>query len=110
MGERVLGTENLLVRRELDDPDARRDHERSLLDEERLGQGGHEAGGHEGRVGRTLQQHRELVAAQPGHEVAGPHDALEALRREREDLVPGGVTEGVVHGLDLVEVDQQHGG
>ena len=40
----------------------------------------------------------------------GPTTRWRRLRREREDLVPGGVTEGVVDGLELVEVDDQHGG
>ena len=39
----------------------------------------------------------------------GPHDAAQALRCVDEELVPGGVTPGVVHDLEVVEVEEEDG-
>ena len=61
-------------------------------------------------AGRPAKQHRELVAAEPGYQVA-----LAGRRSSRsatcdQYLVAGGVAEGVVDLLEVVEVDQQQGG
>ena len=47
-------------------------------------------------VGDVLAQHDELVAADPGHGVAGPHRSRRGGRRLDEHGVAGGVAERVV--------------
>ncbi len=53
------------------------------------------------------QQHRELVAAQPRHQVAGTHAVREAVRDDLEDPVPDRMPECVVDHLEAVQVEQQ---
>jgi hypothetical protein len=55
------------------------------------------------------QQHRELVAAQPGHDVGIAHGAPDAPGGEPQHHVAGRVAERVVGALEAVEVDVQHG-
>ena len=57
----------------------------------------------------VLDQDRELVAAQPGGGVRGAKAPTESFRHGDEQLVACSVPEAVVHGLELVEVDEQHG-
>jgi hypothetical protein len=47
----------------------------------------------------------ELVAADPGHGVAGSDDCLEASRQRAQDRIAGAVTADVVDVLEAVEVD-----
>ena len=61
------------------------------------------------RVFHARHQDRELVAAQAGHGVAGPHAHLQPARDLDEHEVAGGVAVDVVHGLEVVEVDEEHG-
>ena len=56
-----------------------------------------------------LEQDAELVAAEAGHGVAGADAAAEAGGHRRQEPVAGGVAEAVVDGLEVVEVDEQHG-
>ena len=56
----------------------------------------------------VLEQDRELVAAEPGGGVGGADARGHALRDLEQDPVAGGVTEAVVDGLEVVEVDEQH--
>ena len=58
----------------------------------------------------VFQQDGELVAAQPGNRVALAHAAAEALGDGSQQLVARGVTEAVVDRLEVVDVDQHHGG
>ena len=58
----------------------------------------------------VLEQDRELVAAEPARRVAGPDDRLDALRDHLERAVALGVPEAIVQELEVVEVDEQHGG
>ena len=49
----------------------------------------------------------ELVAAEPGHGVAGPHQAGEPLADHGQHQVAGAVPVPVVDHLEVVEVEQQ---
>ena len=64
-----------------------------------------------GRLGHgaRLEEQCELVAAEPSQGVAGAHDQQEPVRHRHQELVTGGVTEAVVDGLELIEVQEQHG-
>ena len=53
------------------------------------------------------QEDGELVAADPGGEVARAQGRLDALADGREQLVAGGVAEGVVDDLEVVEIEEQ---
>ena len=67
--------------------------------------------GHRGRLARiadVLQQHGELVAAQPGDGVARTERPAQPARDGLEELVAGLVPEGVVDRLEAVEVEEQH--
>ena len=55
------------------------------------------------------EQQGELVAAEPGREVVVPDAALDPLGDRAEEPVAGGVAEGVVHDLEVVEVEEQDG-
>jgi hypothetical protein len=81
------------------------------VDLHRCRQSGHRPLGHgEGRggVGDTVEEQRELVTAQAGHEIPGPDRGLEAGGHHAQELVAGGVAQGVVHVLEVVEVHEQH--
>ena len=57
----------------------------------------------------TLEQDCELVAAQPRDGIGVTHGLLEASRDADEQLVAGRVAEAVVDGLEVVDVDEEHG-
>ena len=58
---------------------------------------------------RLREQHGELVAAEPRQQI-GLAQPLAEHRGDRADqLVPCRMAEGVVHVLEVVEVQQQHG-
>src|SRR6266508_275457 len=67
--------------------------------------GGERVGGAAG----VLDQDDELVAAEPGDGVAGPYVGAQPLGDQGEQLVADLVSEGVVDGLEAVQVQQQHG-
>src|SRR6266508_3653776 len=67
--------------------------------------GGERVGGAAG----VLDQDDELVAAEPGDGVAGPYVGAQPLGDQGEQLVADLVSEGVVDGLERVQVQQQHG-
>ena len=56
----------------------------------------------------VLEEDRELVAAEPGRQVVGPDAALDAFGDRGEKAIAGGVTEGVVDDLEVVEVQEEH--
>ncbi len=56
----------------------------------------------------VLDQHGELVAAEPRRKIAGAHDALDARADLREQLVAHVMAPAVVHRLEAVEIDVQH--
>ena len=60
-------------------------------------------------AGDVLDEDRELVAPEPGAGVLGAEAALQALRGDDEQLVAGRMAEAVVHGLEVVEVDEEDG-
>ena len=53
-------------------------------------------------------QHAELVAAESGDEVAHPDPPGQQRRRRPEHAVAGGMAEGVVDDLEVVEVAHDH--
>ena len=54
------------------------------------------------------QQNRELIATEPTGEVAVAQGGADAARDGHQQLVAGGVPEGVVDGLEPVQVHEQH--
>lgn len=71
-----------------------------------------EAIGHERRaprVGRVLEEHRELVPGQARDGVRRAQARLEPPRHLREHAVSGSLPEAVVHGLEVVEVQAEEG-
>ena len=94
-----------------DDPDARADRELTPCDRDRLGELLEQSIGHghgAGRVGAFEQQH-ELVATEPGQRVGRPRDGGEPRGHVAKQLVARIMTEAVVHLLEAVQVDEQHG-
>jgi hypothetical protein len=59
-------------------------------------------------VGQAGLDHRELVAAQAGHGVALAHAAAQALGGHAQQGVAQRVAQGVVDGLEAVQVDEVH--
>ena len=57
-----------------------------------------------------VEQHGELVAAEPRRGVCRAHRALHAATDLGEHLVADRVTECVVDRLEVVEIEEQHGG
>jgi hypothetical protein len=57
---------------------------------------------------RRLEQHRELVAAQPRHGVAAARGREQPLGHAAQQRVARGVAERVVDPLEAVEVEHQH--
>ncbi len=60
-------------------------------------------------VGRALAQDAELVAAEPGDDLALADDVVEPGRDDRQQLVPPVVAERVVDLLEALEIDEEHG-
>ena len=57
-------------------------------------------------AGKAGQNQPEFVTADPGEDVRGAKLLAHALRRLAEQVIPGGVTEGVVHELEMVEIEE----
>ena len=55
----------------------------------------------------AVEQHAELVAAEPGRDVARSQGAPQALGDDPQQLVTRGVAEEVVDALEAVEVDEE---
>src|SRR5205823_3500199 len=81
-------------------PDGRRAHRRpeTLGDLDRLAV-----------VDEVLAEDGELVAAEASGRVALAERPLETLGQGDQHLVTGGVTEAVVHDLEVVEVEEEDG-
>ena len=58
------------------------------------------------RLGDGDLQDRELVAAHARDRVRLPDQGAQALRHHLQELVAGGMAERVVHGLEVVEIEQ----
>ncbi len=71
----------------------------------------HPCGGFAGLPVRVdpFADHDELVGPQPGDRVGWTHRAEEALPHRDEDEVAGRVSEPVVHFLESIQVQEQHG-
>src|ERR687887_440845 len=54
-----------------------------------------------------LAHDRELVAAEPGHGIAGPERPVETPGDDREKLVAGLVAERIVHELEAIQVEEE---
>ena len=54
-------------------------------------------------------QNRELVAAEPGRQVAGSHHTADTARDRDQELVTGVMAEAVVDRLEVVEIEKEHG-
>ena len=61
------------------------------------------------RTAALAEHERELVPAEPRDQVSFAHDAAQSGGGELEHGVAGGMSVGVVDGLEPVEVDQQDG-
>ena len=59
--------------------------------------------------GEALDEHRELVAAEARQHVARSQLGMEPDRDRPQELVADEVAEAVVHELEAVEVDEEHG-
>jgi hypothetical protein len=62
-----------------------------------------------GRVMRGALQQRELVTTEPSDHVAFPDAGCESLRYFNQQRVPDGMAQSVVHGLEPVEIEAEHG-
>jgi hypothetical protein len=56
----------------------------------------------------VVHQHRELVAAQPRHQIGLAREGEEHLRQLLQQFVAGRMAAGVVDDLEAVEVDHDH--
>ena len=94
------------------DADAGRDPHVARSEDERLLRASSQIRSATSIAGRRVvdagEHDRELVAAHPGDEVAGPDAAAQAAATRDEELVAGVVAEAVVHVLEAVEVEEQH--
>ena len=59
-------------------------------------------------IDESGEEDGELVAAHPGHRVLAAHGVDQSLAHLLDKDVPGGMPEGVVDGLEIVEVDEEH--
>jgi hypothetical protein len=92
------------------DPDAGPDHQLGALDDQRRPHDLEDALG-DGMLAvmaHVLEEDGELVAAQAGDGVDRPQALPDPLGHLDQQLVPGGVAEAVVDGLEAVEVQEQH--
>ncbi len=91
-------------------PDACGQRHRARPELEGLGQRPQDPIGRGARlVGRCLlEQEGELVAAEPADAVLRPRHRAEAGTHQPQQLVAGGVPEGVVDVLEVVQVDEEH--
>ena len=60
-------------------------------------------------AGDVGEQHAELVAAEAGGEIGLAQARAEAVCHRSEELVAGGMAESVVDGLEIVDIEEQHG-
>jgi hypothetical protein len=91
------------------DPDARREGQLPPVDLHRLLDEAQQLGSDvadEGRILEVIDQHHELVPAQPRDQIGGAHAARQSLANPLQHLVAGVVAEGVVDVLEPVEVDE----
>jgi hypothetical protein len=100
------------VGREHTDTNAAAQLQLVLLDAKRRAEGKQQLVRDRQRVaaaGEIGQAHDELVSAEPRDTVTLAHTGLQARGGELQQLVADRVTERVVHALETVEIDEQHG-
>ena len=93
------------------DPDARADENLLALQRERLLEHLHDPVGDVRSLDAlpaVLQQDRELVPTQPGGGVGSSERFLQPVADLQQEPVAGGVAEGVVDRLEVVDVHEQH--
>ena len=54
-----------------------------------------------------LDQHGKFIPAQPGDRIAAPGGVQEPMGQRGEELITEAVSETVVHGLELVRVEEE---
>jgi len=57
----------------------------------------------------ALEEDEEFVGSEPGHDVVGPDGSLQPGGNFSQHLVADLVAEGVVHGVEAVEIDLDDG-
>ena len=60
------------------------------------------------RVVEPVEQDRELVAAEAGHDVAGPQAGRQPFGERNEHAIADLVTQAVVDDLEPIDVEEQH--
>ena len=55
-----------------------------------------------------LQEYDELIASEPRNNIVGAKDCTESLRDSDQQLIASRVSEGVVHRLELIDVEKDH--
>ena len=61
------------------------------------------------RLAHVVEQDGELVSSLPRQRVALAEAGVQPGGHLHQELVPGGVAQAVVHGLEPIEVEEQHG-
>ena len=95
------------------DADRRRRLYLGALEREGDGQLGLQPLGDQCRLAGVLDpvdDHHELVTAEPGDEVGRADDRAQAAGHRHQQGITRPVTEGVVHRLEPVEIEEQEGG
>ena len=110
IAQEVLGDPD--VRPSERDPDAGMDRDVTPIDHERLLDRAHQAVGDELRLLHlgVPEEDGELVAAEPGGKVDRPDAGLDPPGDRDQQLVSDVVAQAVVDGLEVVEVEEEHGG
>jgi hypothetical protein len=100
------------VFREQADADGGRYRDRHMLQREHRLHGLQQLVGHQGGLVGVVdvgEYDDKLVPTQARNDVGTAHAAREAVRHLAQQLVTGMVAQRVVHGLEMVQVDEQHG-
>ena len=102
----------LSVTRGHGDADAGADHHLMAAGLHRLGHGLDDAGGKRGGMHRILQirnENGEFVATKPGHDILLAAHFAQTLADDDQHLVAREMTQGVVDGLEMIEIEAKHG-
>jgi hypothetical protein len=108
VAQQLVGADARARRR---DADADADVDLPPVERERPAQRLDDAVGHAGRPGKArvvVEQDGELVAAEPGRDVAGSHGRPQPPGDAAQQPVAGVVAEGVVDDLEVVEIEEHH--
>ena len=58
---------------------------------------------------QVVEQNREFIAIAAGHHILRPHRFQHAMCRDHQQPVPLQVAKLIVHTLETIQVDEQHG-